>query len=171
MKYYEILYIVNPNLEQARLDEVKKEVAEEVTKLMSAGIINHRIFGKKRLAYMVDKHKYGTYMLLHIETEDSSHLAELNTFLKLHKAIIRHLIVRLEEKPEEDLSPEVDELEDNASEDSQDEVIESGADDSGEADEELENEVETDEEDESVDDTPNDKSTTDDEDDSEKAVS
>ncbi len=112
MKYYEILYIVNPNLEQTRLDEVKKEVSGEVSKLLSAGIINHRIFGKKRLAYHVEKHKYGTYMILHIETEDSTKLPELSTYFKLHKSIIRHLIVKLDEKPEEDLSPEVEAAED-----------------------------------------------------------
>ncbi len=111
MKYYEILYIVNPNLEQPRLKEVKKEVADEATKLLSAAIINHRIFGKKRLAYPIDKHKYGTYMLLHLEAKDSTRLVELTTFFKLNKAVVRHLVVRLEERPEEDLTPEVENLE------------------------------------------------------------
>ncbi|MFH1851121.1 MAG: 30S ribosomal protein S6 [Candidatus Neomarinimicrobiota bacterium] len=113
MKYYEILYIVNPNLEQNRLAEIKKEVADELTKLMPAEIINHRIFGKKRLAYQIDKHKYGTYMLLHLGTPDSTQMAEVNTFLKLNKAIIRHLIVRLDVRPEEDLTPESVTLEDS----------------------------------------------------------
>ncbi len=108
MKYYEILYIVNPNLEQPRLDEIKKEVAGEVKKLLSAAIINHRIFGKKRLAYQVDKHKYGIYILLHVEAQDNSQLVELNTFFKLNKTVIRHLVIRLDRRPEEDLSPEAD---------------------------------------------------------------
>lgn len=107
MKYYEVLYIVNPNLEQPRLNEIKKEVAAEVTKLLSAEIINHRIFGKKRLAYQIEKHKYGTYLLLHFDAQDNTRLIELNTFFRLNKAIIRQLIVRLDQRPEEDLSPEI----------------------------------------------------------------
>ena len=107
MKYYEVLYIVNPNLEQPRLNEIKKEVAAEVTKLLSAEIINHRIFGKKRLAYQIDKHKYGTFLLLHFDAQDNTRLIELNTFFKLNKAIIRQLTVRLDQRPEEDLSPEI----------------------------------------------------------------
>ena len=107
MKYYEVLYIVNPNLERPRLDEIKKEVADEVTKLLSAEIINHRIFGKKRLAYQIEKHKYGTYILLHFDAQDNTRLVELNTFFKLNKAIIRQLIVCLNQRPEKDLSPEI----------------------------------------------------------------
>lgn len=110
MKYYEILYIVNPNFEQPRIDEIKKEVAGEVTKLMSAEIINHRIFGKKRLAYQIEKHKYGIYMLLHLDAKDSTKLIEVNSFFRLNKAIIRHLVVRLDQRPEEDLTPEASNL-------------------------------------------------------------
>ena len=110
MKYYEILYIVNPNFEQPRIDEIKKEVAGEVTKLMSAEIINHRIFGKKRLAYQIEKHKYGTYMLLHLDAKDSTKLIEVNSFFGLNKSIIRHLVVRLDQRPEEDLTPEASNL-------------------------------------------------------------
>lgn len=110
MKYYEILYIVNPNFEQPRIDEIKKEVAGEVTKLMSAEIINHRIFGKKRLSYQIEKHKYGTYMLLHLDAKDSTKLIEVNSFFGLNKSIIRHLVVRLDQRPEEDLTPEASNL-------------------------------------------------------------
>ena len=110
MKYYEILYIVNPNFEQSRIDEIKKEVAGEVTKLMSAEIINHRIFGKKRLSYQIEKHKYGTYMLLHLDAKDSTKLIEVNSFFGLNKSIIRHLVVRLDQRPEEDLTPEASNL-------------------------------------------------------------
>ncbi len=108
MKYYEILYIVNPNLEQDRLNEVKKEVADEVARQLAAETINHRIFGKKRLSFTIDKQKYGIYMILHLGTEDSTNLPELNTFFKLNKNILRHIVVRLDARPEEDLSPEVD---------------------------------------------------------------
>ncbi|MEE8437314.1 MAG: 30S ribosomal protein S6 [Candidatus Neomarinimicrobiota bacterium] len=100
MKYYEALYIVNPNFEQDRLDEVTKEVEE---KILSYGfkVINNRPWGKKRLAYNIDKHKYGTYVLLQFELEDPEKLINFNRFMELHKAILRNQVVRLDLRPEE----------------------------------------------------------------------
>ncbi|MEE8335662.1 MAG: 30S ribosomal protein S6 [Candidatus Neomarinimicrobiota bacterium] len=99
MKYYEALYIVNPNFEQDRLDEVTKEVEE---KILSYGfkVINNRPWGKKRLAYNIDKHKYGTYVLLQFELEDPEKLINFNRFMELHKAILRNQVVRLDLRPE-----------------------------------------------------------------------
>ncbi len=99
MKYYETLYIVNPNFEQDRLDHVMQGVTKTVER-EKATIINHRIWGKKRLAYPIQKHKYGTYILLQFEAEDVSFLTEFDQFLKLDKSIIRHQTIRLEKRPE-----------------------------------------------------------------------
>ena len=50
MRYYESLYIINPNYEDNRLDETMKMVSEKCSDY-GLKIINHRIWGKKRLAY------------------------------------------------------------------------------------------------------------------------
>ena len=44
MRYYESLYIVNPNYEQERLDDVMKSVADKLSEY-GFSIINHRIWG------------------------------------------------------------------------------------------------------------------------------
>jgi small subunit ribosomal protein S6 len=98
MRYYEALYIVNPNYEQDRLEAVIKEVDAEVTKF--AKVINHYVWGKKRLAYPIEKHKYGTYVLLHMELEDPAPLVEFDRFMRLHKAVLRVQTIRLEKQPE-----------------------------------------------------------------------
>lgn len=69
MRYYETLYIVNPNYEQERLTDVIETVAEEVKK-SSVKIIEQIVWGKKRLAYRIQNHKYGTFILLKLETEN-----------------------------------------------------------------------------------------------------
>ena len=58
MRYYETLYILNPNFEQEKNDNIVKEVGEQVNKY--GQLINHRLWGKKRLAYLIEQHKYGT---------------------------------------------------------------------------------------------------------------
>jgi len=98
MRYYETLYIVNPNYEQERLTDVIETVAEEVKK-SSVKIIDQIVWGKKRLAYRIQNHKYGTFILLKLETENLNFLINFNMFMKLNKAIIRAQTIRLDEKP------------------------------------------------------------------------
>lgn len=100
MRYYETLYIINPNYELERLDAVTKAVGDVLEKAEGVTVINHRIWGKKRLAYPIEKHKYGTYVLLQFELDTPAFLTDLDQFLKLEKAIIRHQTIRLESRPE-----------------------------------------------------------------------
>ena len=99
MRYYESLYIVNPNYEQERLDEVIKAVADKSIEL-GFSIINHRVWGKKRLAYSIEKHKYGSFILLQFETESITNLADFERFMILQKTILRNQTVMLSVKPE-----------------------------------------------------------------------
>jgi len=48
MRYYETLYILNPEYEQERIDNILKEVEEEASKFSK--VINHSVWNKKRLA-------------------------------------------------------------------------------------------------------------------------
>jgi len=99
MRYYEILYIVNPNFERKIIDNTIKEIDSRLKETKSK-IINHSIWGKKRLAYTIQGHKYGTYILLHYESGDQKKLDEFDAWLKLSDLVIRHMIVKLDRKPD-----------------------------------------------------------------------
>lgn len=99
MRYYEILYIVNPNFERKIIDNTMKEIDSRLKETKSK-IINHSIWGKKRLAYTIQDHKYGTYVLLHYESGDQKKLDEFDSWLKLSDLVIRHMIVKLDRKPD-----------------------------------------------------------------------
>ncbi len=98
MRYYETLYILNPEYEQERIDNILKEVEEEASKFSK--VINHSVWNKKRLAYPVDNHKYGYYVLLQFESEDQGSLISFDNYLKLNKFILRYQNVRLDAQPE-----------------------------------------------------------------------
>ena len=100
MRYYESLYIVNPNYEQGKLDEVMKTVSEAMSEY-GFKIINHFVWGKKRLAYSIQEHKYGSYVLLHFETESSENLDAFERFMVLQKPILRNQTVVMDEKPKQ----------------------------------------------------------------------
>ena len=99
MNYYEILYIVNPNFERKKIDDIMKEIESRLNKT-NAKIINHIILGKKKLAYSIQGHNYGAYVMGHYSEGDKNALNEFNSWLKLSDLVIRHMIVRLENEPE-----------------------------------------------------------------------
>ena len=99
MRYYEILYIVNPNFERKKIDDTMNEIDIRLKETKSK-IINHIIWGKKRLAYTMQGHKYGTYVLLHYESRDQKKLDEFDSWLKLSNLVVRHMIVRLDKEPD-----------------------------------------------------------------------
>ncbi len=99
MRYYESLYIVNPNYEQNRINNIMEEVEEKCGGLKFK-VINHNIWGKKRLAYNIDKHKYGSFIILHFETSEVNSLKEYDRFMILNNNILRNQTILLNEKPE-----------------------------------------------------------------------
>ena len=100
MRYYETIYIVDPNLENTILEKTMIEIGEELQKT-KAKIINHRDWGKKRLAYQVSNQKYGTFILLQFEIEDLNKMKEFDLSLKLNSLVLRHMTVSLDQKPKE----------------------------------------------------------------------
>ena len=107
MRYYELIYIVNSNVERKKIDEVMVDIS---SKLEGAGskLINHTVWGKKKLAYPIKGNTYGTYILAHYAGGDNEKLIEFDSWLKLSGLTIRHMIVKLDEEPKviENLSKE-----------------------------------------------------------------
>ena len=99
MRYYETIYIVDPNLENLVLDKTMDEISKELEKTESK-LINHRVWGKKRLAYQIEKQKYGTYVLLQFEEGNQDKMVDFSTWMKLNNSIIRQMTVLLDTKPE-----------------------------------------------------------------------
>ena len=99
MRYYELLYIVNSNFEQKKIDEAMNEIDSRIKKTKSK-IINHIIWGKKKLAYPIQGNKYGTYILVHYQGGDNNKLDEFDSWLKLSDLVIRHMNVRLKVEPD-----------------------------------------------------------------------
>ena len=99
MRYYETIYIVDPNLENTILEKTMTEIGQELEKT-KAKIINHRDWGKKKLAYQVDNQKYGSFILLQFEIKELSKMNDFDTWLKLNSLVLRHMTVSLENKPD-----------------------------------------------------------------------
>ena len=115
MRYYELIYIVSPNAERKKNDQAMKEIGEKIQETGSK-IINHIVWGKKKLAYPIKNNTYGTYILAHYQGGDNDKLREFDSWLKLSDLTIRHMIVKLDEKPDIVESLEEDKSENDTAE-------------------------------------------------------
>ena len=125
MSFYETLYIVDPNLENKSLEKTMNEIGKELEKTKSK-IINHRVWGKKRLAYSIERQKYGSYILIQFEGGDQQKMIEYDTWMRLNNSVLRHMTVLLSEKPEiyvEEKKPELESKEKSLKESSDKEQL------------------------------------------------
>ena len=125
MSFYETLYIVDPNLENKSLEKTMNEIGKELEKTKSK-IINHRVWGKKRLAYSIERQKYGSYILIQYEGGDQQKMVEYDTWMRLNNSVLRHMTVLLNEKPEiyvEEKKPELESEEKTLKESSEKEQL------------------------------------------------
>ena len=99
MRYYETMYIVNPSLEEGQLDKIIETINEEFEK-NKVKVINHYVWGKKRLAYPIQNHKYGNYIIIHFESEERKFLINFGMVLKLNESVMRYQTVRLNKQPD-----------------------------------------------------------------------
>ena len=99
MRYYEILYIINPKFEKDKINSTIVEVTRKLEETKSK-IINHYIWGKKRLSYPINNQKYGTYVLLQFEDGDRIKMNDFDTWMKLENLIMRHITIKLDNRPE-----------------------------------------------------------------------
>ena len=115
MRFYETLYIVDSNLENKVLEKAMADIGNELNKT-NAKIINHRLWGKKRLAYAIDRQKYGSYIILQFKGGDLDKMPDFDVWMRLNNSVLRHMTVALKEEPEVYVEEEKPVLSDEASE-------------------------------------------------------
>ena len=101
MKKYEAVIILNPNL-SSKVDEFKKDF-EKLLSDNSFSIAKIEDVGRRQLAYSINNHNKGHYILFNLEGNPSK-LIELETKIKYNESIIRHLFIVVKEHQGEDSS-------------------------------------------------------------------
>ena len=96
MKTYEALYIVSPEVEEDGIQTVVSEVEGLVT-TSGGSIVRSEIWGKRKLAYEVNKHTEGNYVLLRF-TAAPDFNQRLENYFKLSETVIRYLVLNFDEK-------------------------------------------------------------------------
>ncbi|OXM84538.1 30S ribosomal protein S6 [Paenibacillus rigui] len=91
MRKYEVMYIIRPDIEQ----EVVQSTIEKFQGIINNGgeITKHDVMGKRRLAYEINKHRDGHYVLVQFNANNEV-ITELDRVMKISDEVIRYLITK-----------------------------------------------------------------------------
>ena len=56
--------------------------------------------GQKKLAYPIDRQKYGSFIIMQFEGGEQEKMNEYEIWMRLNNSVLRHMTVLLNEKPE-----------------------------------------------------------------------
>lgn len=94
MRHYEVALVLHPDLE-IDLENVLKKI-EKILADLGAKIDKKDNWGKKKLAYKINKQDWGIYVFYEIQTEPTQ-IREINNKLRITEEVMRYLIVSLED--------------------------------------------------------------------------
>ena len=96
MRNYEIMFIVNPGAAEEDVDKINTQLEGIIT---SGGgqITKVEKMGKRRLAYEVDKHREGYYVLFAIGANGEI-IKECERRLRVMDAVIKYITVRVDDE-------------------------------------------------------------------------
>ena len=95
MRNYEVVFIAAPTLTSEELDAFINH-AQTVIEGKNGKVVKVDNWGKKSLAYKIDKFREGYYVVLSIEAEGGA-IAELERRFRVTDFIIRFISVRIDE--------------------------------------------------------------------------
>ena len=110
MRTYELVMILQPGLEEEDLDTAVDSF-KQIVVLNGGEIVRVESMGRRRLAYQIQRHGEGHYVLMYLNLEQPT-ILELERRLKLSDDVLRHLLVRLDEEmtPEPEAVQEMEEI-------------------------------------------------------------
>jgi len=95
MRIYENLFIVKPDATEEEIDALVEQMSKNIT---AAGGTVDKVdkWGKRRLAYRVEKHREGHYVLLQFSAEPEI-VKEFERRMRVLDSVIKFLTVRIDE--------------------------------------------------------------------------
>ena len=94
MRRYELMLVIRPDV----ADDKSQALVDRTTRgIVSAGgqIVKVAPWGRRRLAYPIDRHREGSYHIILFEAPSDA-IVELEHTLLITEEVLRHLITRVE---------------------------------------------------------------------------
>lgn len=94
MRRYELMLVFRPDAPEDRISAIIDRTTRQVT-ADGGQIVKVAPWGRRRLAYPIDRHREGAYHIVVFEAPTTS-IAELERGLLITEEVLRHLVVRQE---------------------------------------------------------------------------
>jgi small subunit ribosomal protein S6 len=94
VRRYELMLVLRPDL----ADDKSQALIDRITRQISTSggqIVKVAPWGRRRLAYPIDRHREGSYHIIHFEAPAES-IIELERSLLITEELLRHLVTRVE---------------------------------------------------------------------------
>ncbi len=92
MSHYELTYILTSAIAETEYPALQKSIADLIVSLGKGSVTSEVILGRKKLAYPINKEKYGHYVTVEFDAEAES-IKQLDTEFKLNNGLLRHLMI------------------------------------------------------------------------------
>ncbi|MBA0123982.1 30S ribosomal protein S6 [Haloechinothrix sp. YIM 98757] len=96
-RHYEVMVILEPSIDERKVESTLEEFLK-VIRTAGGSVDNIDIWGRRRLAYEINKHSEGIYAVVDI-TAEAQAVKELERQLSLQEFILRTKTVRRETVP------------------------------------------------------------------------
>ncbi len=93
---YELIYILKPDSTEQEVADLHTQI-EAIVQRIGGAIEKTEPWGRRKLAYEIGKHKEGFYVLEVIQGGGEL-MKEIDRRLKVTDGVIRHLVVRVDER-------------------------------------------------------------------------
>ncbi len=94
MRRYELMLVLRPDAPEDRIQTLLDKTTRQITD--SGGqIVKAAPWGRRRLAYQIDRYREGSYHILHFDAPADA-IVELERTLLITEEVLRHLVVRVD---------------------------------------------------------------------------
>lgn len=94
MRRYELMLVFSPDAPDERITAIIDRTTRQIT-ADGGQIVKVAPWGRRRLAYAIDRHREGAYHIVVFEAPTTA-IAELERGLLITEEVLRHLVVRQE---------------------------------------------------------------------------
>ncbi len=98
MSFYENLFVVRPDLTQAKVDELTAKYAKVITD-KGGKVVKQENWGLRDLAYKIQKNRKAYYVLAYIDAPAAA-IIEMDRLMRLDENLLRYLTTKIDEIPE-----------------------------------------------------------------------
>ncbi|HNK64385.1 MAG TPA: 30S ribosomal protein S6 [Anaerolineales bacterium] len=90
MRKYELMCVIQPDLDETAFNSVLEKVKGWISE--SGGSVDKaEVWGRRRLAYLINKHREGQYVLMNVTMEPAATFG-LERNLRYQESILRHML-------------------------------------------------------------------------------